>query len=174
MRTTAVSLAIVAVLAAGCQTKTVQPDPNGGAVNSAAAKAGKGAPVTGIGAWAKASDGLTFRVSKLARAKADEYTAVGKAGDPLIVATIQIRNGSSKPFDSSLVQVNAHLGVDGRQGDEVYDNTYGSHKGGMIVQGRTSTDQYAFLVKDPAEFKHVSIEIQPGFDYDSFTFEGAI
>lgn len=134
----------------------------------------EGDGVTGVGTWATAEDGIAFRVSKLTRAKVPAYAAGGTPGDPAVVATVQIRNKSKKRFDMTLVEVQARLGADGDQSEQVFGDSYGDgFMAGTLSPGRTATAKFMFAATSAKDLKKVSIEVTPGFEYESFTFEGS-
>lgn len=176
--------AVIAVLAGALLTGAcaVPQETTAEAGNPPAAKAGSGNGsgktadgVTKVGTWAKAKDGIAFRVSKLTRAKVPAYAAGGTPGGPAVVATVQIRNGSTKRFDMTLMDVQARLGEDGQQSEQVFSGSYGDgFRTGSLAPGRTATAKFMFAAEKSADLKKVSIEVTPGvLNYEPFNFEGA-
>lgn len=153
--------------------KAERADQAGGA-NDQATEEPAGSNVTKVGKWATAEDGLAFRVSKLTRSRVGQYAAGGRPGDPAVVATVQIRNGSKQRFDLALSTITVRFGSDGRQAEESFDDTHGGTPNGTLSPGRTSTHKYKFAAESAGDLKKVSVEIAPGLEYDSFTFEGSL
>lgn len=123
--------------------------------------------------WFTYDDGLKVQVTKLARYKVGQATATGSAGDPAVVITVTIRNGSKKTADLSLTTLKVAVGANGDQAEEVYDENYGTGFEGSATPGRAKTAKFAFLV--PKGRQALDIEVEPGFlDYDSAHFEGSV
>lgn len=129
---------------------------------------------TTVGHWATAADGITLRVWKLKRGRVSDVASGGHVGDPAVIVYVQIRNGSSKRFDLSLVQVEARIGADGQEAEEVFQDEFGEGFSGSLTPGRTVTQKFMFAAKKTADLKKVSIEVTPGFDYEGATFEGGL
>lgn len=172
---------LAGVLLAGACTVPQETTAEAGSPPVSAAQGGgetgepEGDGVTRVGTWAKAEDGISFRVSKLTRAKVPALAAGGNPGDPAVVATVQIRNGSKSRFDMTLVEVQARLGADGTQSEQVYADSYGDgFQSGTLPPGRTATAKFMFAASSKADLKKVSIEVTPGvLDYEPFSFEGS-
>lgn len=127
-----------------------------------------------IGQWATADDGVEFRVSKLRRSAVSEIAAGGRPGNRAVAVTVQVKNGGSERLDLSALQVSVRLGKDGREAEEVFQDGYEGTPTGSLAPGRTSTSKYLFDAKSAAELKTVSVDVAPGFEYQSFTFEGGV
>jgi hypothetical protein len=130
--------------------------------------------VAKVGEWARADDGVMFRVAKLAKATVGQYAAGGKPGGPAVIITVQLRNDGKERFDLSLVDVAARVGADGEEAEKVYQEGVDGSFDGTLAPGRTVTARYMFAARKASDLKTVSIEIAPGMEYDSFTFEGGI
>lgn len=177
MRTGLATITALALTLTGCGAKTGTTPP---AISVSAPPAGQAttdqapsAPgVTSIGQWAKTEGGVEFRVSKLARATIPEYAAGGRVGNPAVVVTVEVKNGSNQRLDLSLMNVSVRLGQGGREAESVYTDSYGSPTG-TLAPGRTSTHKRMFAAETKAELGVVSVEVSPGFDYNSAIFEGA-
>ncbi|WUI02131.1 DUF4352 domain-containing protein [Spirillospora sp. NBC_00431] len=174
-------LAVLLGLAlAGCETpQEVSAKPG---APTATAKAGTGGEepdegdnVTKVGTWATAEDGLSFRVSTLKRAKVGAYAAGGKAGGPAVTVTVQIRNTGKTRFDTTMFQIATRVGADGTEAEQVFDSERGLGDGftGTVAPGRTATVKFMFAAAKAGDLKKISVELTPGFEYESFTFEGA-
>lgn len=181
MRFIITALALAGVLLTGACTVPQEVSTEAGSPPASAAQGGggeaepEGDGVTRVGTWAKAEDGIAFRVSKLTRAKVPAYAAGGTPGDPAVVATVQIRNGSKKRFDMTLVEVQARLGSDGDQSEQVFADSYGNgFMAGTLAPGRTASAKFMFAASSAKDLKKVSIEVTPGMlDYEPFSFEGS-
>ncbi|MFI0408291.1 hypothetical protein [Actinomadura sp. 3N508] len=180
MKKIAVLIALLGgLLLTGCAApQEVSTKP--GAPTSAAKAGGSEEPdegdnVTKVGTWATAEDGLSFRVAKLKRAKVGAYAAGGKPGGPAVIVTVQIRNTGKTRFDTTMFQIGTRVGADGTEADQVFDSErgYGDGFTGTVAPGRTATVKYMFAAEGAADLKTVSVELTPGFEYESFTFEGA-
>ncbi|MFD0902311.1 hypothetical protein [Actinomadura sediminis] len=130
--------------------------------------------VTKVGTWATADDGIAFRVSKLKKSTVGALASGGRPGDPAVVATIQFRNGSKRQFDATMVTVTARLGADGVEAEQVFQEGTDGMFDGTISPGRTATTTFMFAAEKTADLKAVSIEVNPGFEYESFQFEGGL
>lgn len=123
--------------------------------------------------WFTYEDGLKVQVTKVARYKVGEATATGSPGDPAIVVTVTIRNGSTKTADLSMTTLKVAYGANGDQAEQVYDENYGTGFEGSATPGKAKTAKYAFLV--PKGRHALDIEVEPGFlDYESAHFEGSV
>jgi hypothetical protein len=174
----------LAVALTGCTApKTVSTKTSGKPVTSATTDADNGNGdgggggddnTTQIGKWASASDGIKLRVSKIARGRISDIAAGGHPGDPAVIAYVQIRNGSSKRFDLTMVEVAARVGADGNEAEQVFQDGFGDGFNGALTPGRTVTAKYMFAAKKAPDLKKVSIEVTPGLEYESATFEGGL
>lgn len=183
MRKTA-ALAALALAAAltGCaapkavSTKTTAPPAaSANPTDSGTGDTGNGDDnTTQVGQWAHASDGIDLRVSKLARGTISDTAAGGHPGDPAVVVYVQFRNGSDKRFDLTMVEVAARVGADGTEAEQVFQDGFGDGFSGSLTPGRTVTARYMFAAKKAADLKQVSVEVTPGLEYESATFEGGL
>lgn len=124
------------------------------------------------GVYAEASDGVKFRVKELGRGKVGPYAAGGTPGDPAVIVTVQIKNGGTKRLDLTEVSVIVRLGADGREAEQVFDEGFSGTPDGTLSPGRTSTHKYMFAAESAAELQDVQVELSPGWEYPSVTFEG--
>jgi len=123
--------------------------------------------------WFTYEDGLEVQVTKLARYKAGQATATGKPGDPAVVITVTIRNGTKATVDLSSTTLNVAYGANGNQAEQIYDENYGEGFTGSATPGRAKTAKFAFAV--PKGRQALAIEVEPGFlDYESAHFEGSV
>src|SRR5581483_10304681 len=129
--------------------------------------------VATVGNWTTFEDGVKIRVSKLKRGRVSDISAGGHPGDPAVIVTVQVTNGGGHRLDLSDMRIEARLGSDGREADEVYQDNYGGTPDGSLAIGRTSTSSYMFAADSAAELKHVAIDVAPGGDYNPMTYEGS-
>ncbi len=114
-------------------------------------------------------DGLSVSVSAGASFTPSEYASSDKA-PAYLMFVITITNNTGATFDPSMFYATAQSAD--AEADEVYDTDSGL-KGSpstKLLNGRTSTFNVGFGVKDP---KDVVMEVQPGFEYESVIFTTA-
>lgn len=128
--------------------------------------------ITKVGESATAEDGVWFSVTRLQRSRVSDIASGGRPGNPAVIVTVKIRNGSKERLDLSQIDVAVRLGKDGREAEEVFQDDFSGTPTGSLAPGRTSTSKYMFAGKTAAELRTVSVELAPGWDYDSATFEG--
>lgn len=128
--------------------------------------------VTQIGQWATAEDGIAFRAAKLKRGRVASISAGGHPGDPAVVVTVQFRNEGNLRFDLTLVDVKVRLGKDGAEAEQVFQDGFDGGFDGTLAPGRAVSEKYIFAASKASDLKEVSVEITPGMEYDSATFEG--
>lgn len=179
MRKILVLFSVAAVLVVGCapvNTTTDPPNPAAHASNGDSSPSSNGDDRTAkIGQWVTADDGVTWTVTKLGVTHVSQFAAGGHPGDPALVAYVRIKNGSKHRLDLSAVQVTARTGADGNPAEDVVDVDAGLDVlEGTLAPGRTVSAKYAFAADSRRDLKNVSIEVTPGFDYESGTFEGGI
>lgn len=73
-----------------------------------------------------------------------------------------------------MVTVTARLGADGIEAEQVFQDGVDGMFDGTIAPGRTATTRFMFAAEKAADLKTVSIEVNAGFEYESFTFEGGL
>ena len=180
MRKTFTIVALLAGLAlSGCAAQTgvsTKPPTQSGTAKAAGGETGDdaGSNVTQVGQWATADDGVAFRVSKLKRGRVSDIASGGHPGDPAVVVTVQVRNGGKHRIDLTLVDVTARLGKSGDEAERVFQDGVDEGLTGTLAPGRTVSDRYMFAASKASDLKQVSVEIAPGIEYDSATFEGGL
>ena len=129
-----------------------------------------GAEVIKIGTteFAEYADGLRVRVTSVRRTT---FSDLSSTPGPGVITTIKITNGSKARVDLALVDVVLRYGADGIEADSVFDDNVHEFSGGL-APGRTATATYGFSV--PRNQPDITVEVAPGFDYDSSTFEGRV
>lgn len=178
MRTTlpALLLAVPLVLA-GCaapKKATAVPPGNEPSIESEQATPDEAAKVTKVGQWARADDGVEFRVARLTKGTVSDTAAGGKPGAPGVIVAVQMRNAGKGRFDMSLVSVSVRVGKDGQEAEQVYQDGVDDSFDGTLAPERTATVRQMYAGRSVADLKTVSVEITPGTEYESFTFEGGI
>jgi hypothetical protein len=43
-----------------------------------------------------------------------------------------------------------------------------------LSRGRTATHKWTFAAENAAELRQVAVDVTPGLEYDSYTFEGRV
>jgi len=122
----------------------------------------------GTAEFAEYPDGLRMQVTSVRRTR---FSDLSSTPGPGVIATIRITNGSQARVDLALVDVTLRYGTDGVEADFVIDDNMHEFSGGL-ARGRTATATYGFSV--PRNQRDITVEVAPGFDYDSSTFEGRI
>ena len=85
---------------------------------------------------------------------------------------MKITNGSSDAVDMSGTTVNVTTGADGTPAEQVFDDKAKSIET-KVAPGRTVTGTYGYAV-NKADRGLISVEVSPGFGYESSLFSGAI
>lgn len=180
MRKLALVLATVFTLAACTQTgNSVDPPAAAGEETTLDAEASdteepEDSNLAKVGQTATADDGVEFSVTRLQRGRVSDTAAGGRPGDPAVIVTVRVKNGSKARMDLSEIDVIARLGKDGREAEQVYQGDFAGSPSGTLPPGRTSTSRYMFAGKTSGELRTVSVELSPGWEYDSATFEGSV
>ncbi|MBW8481843.1 hypothetical protein [Actinomadura parmotrematis] len=170
-----VAVAALTLTACGADTKTTAAAPSSG---SPATEAAAPSPsesddrTTTVGQWAHASDGLDFRVSRIERGTISDTSAGGHPGGPAVVVFVQLRNGTGARFDMGDLTVTVRAGDDGTDSERVYQDGYDSLADGSLSPARTATFKQMFTVPSKAAFKTIAVEVAPGAEYPTATFEG--
>jgi hypothetical protein len=148
-------------------TTSAAPAPETAAATTSPAG---GAEVIKIGTteFAEYADGLRVRVTSVRRTTFSDLSGTPGAG---VITTIKITNGSRARVDLALVDVGLRYGADGIEAEFVFDDNVHEFSGGL-APGRTATATYGFSV--PRNQPDITVEVAPGFDYDSSTFEGRV
>ncbi len=181
MRIIPLAAAALALTLAGCVPISSKADPAAppvsatGGGSSAAATSGGDDRTAKIGESIRAEDGIIWTVTKLAVTHVSQEASGGHPGDPALVVYIRIKNGGEHRLDLTMVQVAVRTGEDGDDTEQVFDIDAGLDGfEGTLAPGRTASTKYAFAANSRNDLRKVSIEVTPGFDYESGTFEGGI
>jgi hypothetical protein len=181
MRKLIIAAMLAAVALAGCAPVSSKVDP---AAPPAAASGGSSSSpdksdgddrTAKIGEWIRAADGLTWTVTKISATRVSQWAAGGHPGDPALVVSVRIKNGTKHRIDLTQVQVSVRTGADGDDAEQVFDVDAGwDGFDGTLAPGRTASAKCAFAVDSRKALRQVAIEVAPGFDYESGTFEGGV
>jgi hypothetical protein len=161
--------------------RAVQPTP----VTTSAAPAPETSVPTGDGAssspagdaevikigsteYSQYDNGLELRVTSARRIT---FTELSTTPGPGVIITVKIYNGSKERVALDEVDVVMRYGRDGVEADFVIDDRVREFAGGL-APGRTATATYGFSM--PRNQRDISVDVTPGFDYDSTTFEGRL
>lgn len=90
-----------------------------------------------------------------------------------VKATVKITNGADQKVDASLVSVSVSYGPGGEQAAQGYADGIDGGFEGSVASGQTKTATFLFAVPK-SHWNNVSVEVTPGFDYDSAIFTGAV
>lgn len=168
-------IALAACAPVDSRVDPAAPSAAAGAGSSSSAKSDGDDRTAKIGEWIKAEDGVTWSVTKLGATHISQWASGGHPGDPALVVYIKIKNGGTHRIDLSQLNVTVRVGADGNDSEEVFDVEAGfGTLDGTLAPGRTASTKCAFAADSRKELKQVSIEVTPGFDYESGTFEGGI
>jgi hypothetical protein len=150
-------------------------DPTGHADSAGVLALGAGAAVADVGAVGETfayANGVTVTVRRLRLARASGRALGARAGQPIVVAEIDLVNNSRGSLAMVELQVSARVGED-RQAEEVVDPGSGPPRlDGELRPGQRATGSYAFALERGAEAEDVAIELAPGYAYRWATFEG--
>ena len=168
----AVSVAAFAFAGSACGLEPSRTSPGGPSTASASASthdkhSGK------VGAWAHADDGVQWSVTALRLSHVTQYASGGHPGDPAVSVAVRVKNAGTHRIDLSLMTADVRLGSDGYQAEEVFQEGY-DNPTGTLGPNRTATFKFLFAAENRSDLKHVSVEVAPGMEYQSATFEGSV
>jgi hypothetical protein len=109
-------------------------------------------------------------VTKVEPYKLGQYALVGNPGDPGVIVTVTIKNGTDVVFDTSLADVLVTYGPNGEATEREYDE---EGFAGNIPPGRTATAKYDFAVVPTEHQDELLIEVTPSWDHEPSFFEGS-
>lgn len=165
------------VFISGCSTPTVNQGVVSDASVGAQPPALKTEPAKALPTWGKRytwPDGLAVEVAAPKQCKPGEY-AISTPKDILraVQLTLTLINGTSKPFDTSVVSFGSDAQFNGQRAEQVYDSGGGCGGGPdptTILPGKSFTMTVAFAVgAQPGELQVV---LQPNFGADKAIFVG--
>jgi hypothetical protein len=131
-------------------------------------KADKNKALTG-GSTAVFGSGLKITVSAPKTYRPSEFAAGHTEGNKAYAVDVVVQNDSKEKFDAVLVMPTARAGEDGVEAEAVFDGEVGGSFDGSLLPGKKATEKFVYSV--PADAKTLTVEIQPGFDFDSTHWE---
>src|SRR4051812_2595324 len=97
-------------------------------------------------------------------------TSAGNSGVRAFSTEITVRNGTSQPLNPSMISVNAS--VNGQQAESVFDSAQDiGLPTTTVLPGRSVTYRAAF--SSPVDHGAVQVDVSPGFDNGTASFEGS-
>ncbi|MER5207812.1 DUF4190 domain-containing protein [Streptomyces sp. NPDC002825] len=153
--------------------KDTAPSSSAPASKAPAADAGKAGKNKGAGLAdgdsAVYDDDLTVTVSDPKSYSPGEFASGHTKGNKAYQVTVVIENKSKEKFDTSLVSLSATAGKNGVAAEEIYDDKVGAGFEGTIMPGKKATVTVAFDA--PKDAKNLTVEVNPGWDYDASQWE---
>lgn len=121
----------------------------------------------GVAKWGETYayvDGLEVKLSKPEKFEATEWAMVTTEDGTDLRWTVTVTNGTGKKYDPSMFSVTASSGE--KEAEEIFDTDNGLDGSPMtsVRDGKSIKFDIGFRVADP---KDVTLEVSPGFDYDS-------
>ncbi|MGW0121103.1 DUF4352 domain-containing protein [Streptomyces sp. NPDC003327] len=114
-------------------------------------------------------DDLTVTVSDPKPYKPGEFAIGHTAGNKAYQVTVVIENAGKEKFDGALFTLEARAGQEGVNAEQIFDGKVGEGFNGTVLPGKKATATYAFST--PAAAKNLTVEVSPGFEYDSSQWE---
>jgi hypothetical protein len=91
------------------------------------------------------ADGLVIRITNFKRGTVGRYAEGGHPGDPMVLFTVHIKNGTSHKVDADEFSVEVSYGPDDDFAEAIHGNGLDDVTG-VIANGRSKTGQYGFAV----------------------------
>jgi hypothetical protein len=120
--------------------------------------------------WFTYEDGVEVQVTKVEPYTLGEYAMVGNPGDPGVIVTVTIKNGTSAVFDATLADVQVTYGPNGDTTEREYDEAGFT---GSIPPGRAATAKFDFAVVPTEHHDELLIEVSPSWDHQPSFFQGS-
>ena len=116
-------------------------------------------------------DGLKVTVTEVKRGTVNSDDWEGNPGDPKVIVTVKITNGTTHKVRADEAGVQLYYGSQG----DVAENLY-NYEGftGTISKGRSRTGKYDFALPNKTALKSITVEVEPSFDHESAIFEGSV
>ena len=115
-------------------------------------------------------DGLTVAITGTQRSTISHDGMAGQPGDPRLIVTVKISNGTKSNFGTEEAIMNVSYGKNGDQAEELY--TYDGFSG-TIPRGRARSAKFDYLIKDKNGFGDLIIEVTPDWEHGPAIFQGA-
>ncbi|GAA3372308.1 hypothetical protein GCM10020367_26690 [Streptomyces sannanensis] len=111
-------------------------------------------------------DDLTVTVSAPKAYTPGEFAIGHTKGNKAYTVTVTIDNAGKEKFDTAFVQVDARAGANGVKAEQIFDDKTGSGMfEGTVLPGKKATVEVSYDA--PADAKNLTVEVNPGLDYDS-------
>jgi hypothetical protein len=115
-------------------------------------------------------DGLRVTITSTQRGSIPRDSIEGNPGDPRLIITVQIANGTQHNFGTGDADVIVSYGKKGDEAEQLY--TYDGFNG-TILRNRSKSSKFDFYIKDRAGFSDLVIEVNPDYDHGPAIFQGA-
>jgi hypothetical protein len=116
-------------------------------------------------------DGLKVSVTNAQRGNVSDDDIAGSPGDPKVIVTVKITNGTRKNFGTNEVQVTLTYGTYGVQGEALYG--YIGFEG-TIAKGGSLTAKFDYAIKGTRNLDYLLVEVTPSsWEHEPAIFEGA-
>ncbi|MFE5833589.1 DUF4190 domain-containing protein [Streptomyces sp. NPDC056508] len=114
-------------------------------------------------------DDLKVTVSDPKSYKPGEFAVGHTEGNKAYQVTVVIENGGKKKFDATLVTLTGRAGTNGVAAEQIFDEKVGTGFQGAVLPGKKATLTVAF--DTPKDAKNLTVEVNPGFDYNASQWE---
>lgn len=120
-------------------------------------------------------DGVEVEFTKIKHGKVSaddaEYDDTVKKGDPYVIFTLRVRNGSEEKLDT-LTHVSVTYGPDGEEAEAWIGSKF-DLPSGALLPGKAKTGEAAFLI--PAKYQDdVTAEVGVTFEHATAIFTGSL
>ncbi|MEU6620753.1 DUF4190 domain-containing protein [Streptomyces litmocidini] len=113
--------------------------------------------------------GLKVTVSAPKPYSPSEFAPGHTDGNKAYQVTVVIENGGKKAFDAATVSLSARAGKNSVEADQILDEKNSLTFKGSILPGKKATLTAAFDA--PKDAKNLTVEVNPGFDYNASQWE---
>ncbi|MEU7292439.1 DUF4190 domain-containing protein [Streptomyces exfoliatus] len=114
-------------------------------------------------------DDLEITVSDPKPYSVDEFAIGHTKGNKAYQVTVVIENAGKEKFDATSVQLSARAGANSVTAEEIHDGKVGAGFEGTVMPGKKATVTYAFDA--PKDAKNLTVEVNPGWEYDATQWE---
>jgi hypothetical protein len=111
------------------------------------------------------ADGLVIRITNFKRGTVGRNAEGGHPGDPMVLFTVHIKNGTSHKVDADEFSVEVTYGDDDDDAEAIHGNGLDDVTG-VIAKGRSKTGQYGFAVPI-RDMDELLIDVSD-YDHDPF------
>jgi hypothetical protein len=124
-----------------------------------------------VGSTWRFDDGVDVKLVKISRSTIPQISSGGSPGDPAVVVTVKITNGSRNRLDISLLSIKVRTGTNGDETEQSFAEGF-SNPDGLLAKERSYTYKAMFAADKP--FKKVAVDVTPTWDYSPAQFEGML